>query len=219
MYNKFKITSETSLLLYLEPPINIEKQRLCYALNLVIKDMPYIKEVVVGMNTLYVLTSDLNYKDLLDLQSKLNELITSTKPLELSGRLIEIPVDYGGDLGLDLKVIAKAKGMSMSEFAKLHAEPIYDVYFIGFQPGFAYLGGLNEILHTPRLSTPRLKIPAGSVGIGGAQTGIYPYQSPGGWNIIGNTKVKLFDVNSENPSLLKAGDRLKFVINSIKERL
>lgn len=219
MYNKFKITSETSLLLYLEPPISIEKQRLCYALNLVIKDMPYIKEVVVGMNTLYVLTSDLNYKDLLDLQSKLNELITSTKPLELSGRLIEIPVDYGGDLGLDLKVIAKAKGMSMSEFAKLHAEPIYDVYFIGFQPGFAYLGGLNEILHTPRLSTPRLKIPAGSVGIGGAQTGIYPYQSPGGWNIIGNTKVKLFDVNSENPSLLKAGDRLKFVINSIKERL
>lgn len=219
MYNKFKITSETSLLLYLEPPISIEKQRLCYALNLVIKDMPYIKEVVVGMNTLYVLTSDLNYKDLLDLQSKLNELITSTKPLELSGRLIEIPVDYGGDLGLDLKVIAKAKGMSMSEFAKLHAEPIYDVYFIGFQPGFAYLGGLNELLHTPRLSTPRLKIPAGSVGIGGAQTGIYPYQSPGGWNIIGNTKVKLFDVNSENPSLLKAGDRLKFVINSIKERL
>ncbi|MBT0879219.1 5-oxoprolinase subunit PxpB [Campylobacter sp. RM12640] len=219
MYNKFKITSETSLLLYLEPPISIEKQRLCYALNLVIKDMPYIKEVVVGMNTLYVLTSDLNYKDLLDLQSKLNELITSTKPLELSGRLIEIPVDYGGDLGLDLKVIAKAKGMSMSEFAKLHAEPIYDVYFIGFQPGFAYLGGLNEILHTPRLSTPRLKIPAGSVGIGGAQTGIYPYQSPGGWNIIGNTKAKLFDVNSENPSLLKAGDRLKFVINSIKERL
>lgn len=88
MYNKFKITSETSLLLYLEPPISIEKQRLCYALNLVIKDMPYIKEVVVGMNTLYVLTSDLNYKDLLDLQSKLNELITSTKPLELSGRLI-----------------------------------------------------------------------------------------------------------------------------------
>ncbi|MBT0880014.1 MULTISPECIES: 5-oxoprolinase subunit PxpB [unclassified Campylobacter] len=219
MYNKFKITSETSLLLYLEPPISIEKQRLCYALNLVIKDMPYIKEVVVGMNTLYVLTSDLNYKDLLDLQSKLNELITSTKPLELSGRLIEIPVDYGGDLGLDLKVIAKAKGMSMSEFAKLHAEPIYDVYFIGFQPGFAYLGGLNELLHTPRLSTPRLKIPAGSVGIGGAQTGIYPYQSPGGWNIIGNTKAKLFDVNSENPSLLKAGDRLKFVINSIKERL
>ncbi|MBZ7978432.1 5-oxoprolinase subunit PxpB [Campylobacter sp. RM12654] len=219
MYNKFKITSETSLLLYLEPPISIEKQRLCYALNLVIKDMPYIKEVVVGMNTLYVLTSDLNYKDLLDLQSKLNDLITSTKPLELSGRLIEIPVDYGGDLGLDLKVIAKAKGMSMSEFAKLHAEPIYDVYFIGFQPGFAYLGGLNEILHTPRLSTPRLKIPAGSVGIGGAQTGIYPYQSPGGWNIIGNTKAKLFDVNSENPSLLKAGDRLKFVINSIKERL
>lgn len=219
MYNKFKITSETSLLLYLEPPISIEKQRLCYALNLVIKDMPYIKEVVVGMNTLYVLTSDLNYKDLLDLQSKLNELITSTKPLELSGRLIEIPVDYGGDLGLDLKVIAKAKGMSMSEFARLHAEPIYDVYFIGFQPGFAYLGGLNELLHTPRLSTPRLKIPAGSVGIGGAQTGIYPYQSPGGWNIIGNTKVKLFDVNSENPSLLKAGDRLKFVINSIKERL
>ncbi|MBZ7984143.1 5-oxoprolinase subunit PxpB [Campylobacter sp. RM12647] len=219
MYNKFKITSETSLLLYLEPPISIEKQRLCYALNLVIKDMPYIKEVVVGMNTLYVLTSDLNYKDLLDLQSKLNELITSTKPLELSGRLIEIPVDYGGDLGLDLKVIAKTKGMSMSEFAKLHAEPIYDVYFIGFQPGFAYLGGLNEILHTPRLSTPRLKIPAGSVGIGGAQTGIYPYQSPGGWNIIGNTKAKLFDVNSENPSLLKAGDRLKFVINSIKERL
>lgn len=219
MYNEFIITSETSLLLYLAPPISMQNQRICYALNEELKNKAHIKEVVVGMNSVYVLTSDLNYKELLDLQSELNELISYIKPLELNGKLVEIAVDYGGDLGLDLKVIAKAKGMSMSEFAKLHAEPIYDVYFIGFQPGFAYLGGLDIRLHTPRLSTPRLKIPAGSVGIGGAQTGIYPYQSPGGWNIIGNTKTKLFDINSDEPSLLKAGDKLKFVINSIKERL
>lgn len=219
MHNEFIITSETSLLLYLAPPISMQNQRICYALNEELKNKAYIKEVVVGMNSVYVLTSDLNYKELLDLQSELNELIKHIKPLELNGKLVEIAVDYGGDLGLDLKVIAKAKGISMSKFAKLHAEPIYDVYFIGFQPGFAYLGGLDIRLHTPRLSTPRLKIPAGSVGIGGAQTGIYPYQSPGGWNIIGNSKTKLFDINSDEPSLLKAGDKLKFVINSIKERL
>ena len=98
----------------------------------------------------------------------------------------------------------------------MHSEPIYTVYMIGFQPGFPYLGGLPESLHTPRRAVPRTLVPAGSVGIGGAQTGIYPFSSPGGWQLIGHTKQALFDKNQAKPTLLQAGDTVKFVVEGIE---
>lgn len=219
MFDEFMITSETTLTLYPSSKISIEQQKICWAFERLAKKLDNVLNVVVGMNTICVYTQDIGYDELCKLQSYLNALYKDTKPIELEGKLVEIPVDYGGELGFDLSNLAKSKKLSIKEVVTLHTKPEYIVYFIGFLPGFAYLGGLDEILHTPRLSIPRTNIPAGSVGIGGAQTGIYPSKAPGGWNIIGNTQVKLFDINKEQPSLLKAGDRLKFVVNSVKESL
>jgi len=125
--------------------------------------------------------------------------------------VLELPVLYGGEMGPDIDFVASHTGKTSDEIIKLHAEPEYLIYMLGFTPGFTYLGGLNPELETPRLKTPRTKIPAGSVGIAGKQTGVYPTASPGGWQLIGRTPVKLYDPNRENPILPKAGDYIKFI--------
>ena len=125
-------------------------------------------------------------------------------------RLVEIPVCYGGDLGPDLDDVARAHGITPDEVVALHAGAEYLVYMIGFMPGFAYLGGLPERIATPRRQTPRTAVPAGTVGIGGRQTGVYPLVSPGGWNLIGRTPVKIFDITRDEPTLLFTGDRVRF---------
>jgi inhibitor of KinA len=127
-----------------------------------------------------------------------------------AGGLVEIPVCYGGELGPDLEAVAERAEMGAAEAAALHAGADYLVYAIGFTPGFPYLGGLPAALHTPRRATPRLRVPAGSVGIGGAQTGVYPLESPGGWQIIGRTPFKLFRPKVNPAALLKPGDRVRF---------
>ncbi len=126
-------------------------------------------------------------------------------------RVIEIPTVYGGVYGPDLETVAKVNCLDVNEVIRIHSEQTYRIYMLGFTPGFPYLGGLDERIATPRLDKPRLKIPAGSVGIAGSQTGIYPLDSPGGWQIIGQTPLALFDPNRETPLLLRAGDSLKFV--------
>ena len=128
-----------------------------------------------------------------------------------NNRMIEIPVVYGGKYGEDLETVAVYAGMSQEEVIQIHTEPVYYVYQIGFLPGFPYLGGLDPRIHAPRLANPRLEIPAGSVGIGGEQTGIYPLASPGGWQLIGRTPLALYQKDREPPVLLQAGDRVKFV--------
>jgi len=127
----------------------------------------------------------------------------------------EIPVRYDGE---DLETLARAKHMTVEEVCELHCGPVYNVYMLGFSPGFPYLGDLNPRLHTPRLESPRTKVRAGSVAIGGEHTGIYTVDSPGGWNIIGHTLLKIFDPSRGGPKgldeamfLLKPGDRVKFV--------
>lgn len=126
-------------------------------------------------------------------------------------RVVEIPVRYGGAFGQDLDAAAAELGMSADALAARHREPLYTVAMIGFAPGFPYLSGLDPALTLPRLATPRTRVPAGSVGIGGAQTGIYPRESPGGWRLIGRTPLTLFDPRRASPSLLAAGDRVRFV--------
>ncbi len=126
------------------------------------------------------------------------------------GQVITLPVCYGGEYGPDLQYIAEHHQLSPEEVIQLHSAAIYKVYMIGFIPGFAYMGGLDASLETPRKSTPRNGVLPGSVGIAGAQTGIYPLETPGGWQIIGRTPLKMFDAAREQPALLKAGDRVKF---------
>jgi KipI family sensor histidine kinase inhibitor len=125
-------------------------------------------------------------------------------------RLVEIPVCYGREYGPDLAEVCTLHGMTAAQAIELHASVEYLVYFLGFVPGFAYLGELPEALVTPRLAAPRRKVPAGSVGIAGHQTGVYPFATPGGWRLIGRTPVTMFQAEREGLSLLSIGDRVKF---------
>jgi inhibitor of KinA len=125
-------------------------------------------------------------------------------------RRVVIPVCYGGAWGPDLEAVAAAHGLSADEVVARHSGAEYFVSAVGFTPGFPYLGGLPESLHTPRRPTPRTRVPAGSVAIGGAQTGIYPFETPGGWHLIGRTPLRLFHPQGRPPALLQAGDRVRF---------
>jgi KipI family sensor histidine kinase inhibitor len=126
-------------------------------------------------------------------------------------RLVEVPVSYGGEAGPDLAAVAAFAGCTEAEAVRLHAATPYRVYMLGFLPGFAYMGSVDARIAMPRLDVPRMRVTAGSVGIAGTQTGIYPCESPGGWRIIGRTNVRMFDPARAEPFLLKAGDRVKFV--------
>lgn len=139
----------------------------------------------------------------------LNSQATSDEPSQ-AGRTVEIPVAYGGDFGSDLAEIAERSGLSADEVVQRHAGAEYTVGAVGFQPGFGYLEGLPAELHTPRRGTPRTSVPAGSVGIGGPYTGVYPSDSPGGWNLLGRTPLRVWDEHRQEPSLLGPGDRVRF---------
>lgn len=123
---------------------------------------------------------------------------------------IEIPVCYGGEFGPDLNDVATMHGISLTQAIELHSSPLYRVYFLGFAPGFAYLGGLPALLATPRLETPRAKVPQGSVGIGGNQTAVYPFATPGGWRLIGRTPLAMFRRDQARMNRLQIGDRVCF---------
>jgi KipI family sensor histidine kinase inhibitor len=127
-------------------------------------------------------------------------------------RLVEIPVWYGGEFGPDLEAVAAHCGLAPAEVIERHAARDYTVDFLGFAPGFAYLSGMDARLATPRLEVPRRRVPAGSVGIGGGQTGVYPFATPGGWRLIGRTSLKLFEAGREPMSLVGIGDRVRFVV-------
>lgn len=132
-------------------------------------------------------------------------------------RTVELPVCYGAEFGPDIDTVADTNKLAVEEVIELHCEPEYLIYMVGFTPGFPFLGGLSEKLHTPRLETPRTLVPEGSVGIANNQTGIYPIASPGGWQLIGRTPLKLFAPWRPKPFLYQAGDRLKFKSISAEE--
>jgi inhibitor of KinA len=132
-------------------------------------------------------------------------------------RLVEIPVCYGGTLGPDLTDLAEQHNLSTDDVVRLHSSAVYLVYMVGFMPGFAYLGGLPERIATPRRASPRTAVPAGSVGIGGQQSGVYPLESPGGWNLIGRTPLQIFDITRDEQTLLATGDRVRFVPITLRQ--
>lgn len=125
--------------------------------------------------------------------------------------VVHIPTLYGGEMGPDISFVAEHSGLDQQQVISIHSGTDYLVYMMGFSPGFAYLGGLDERLATPRLQSPRTEIPPGAVGIAETQTGVYPVASPGGWQLIGRTPLKLFDPARERPVLLSAGDYVRFV--------
>lgn len=146
------------------------------------------------------------------LEKELRKYLVRLDKVGLPGaREVEIPVCYGGEFGPDLDDVAALHGITSEQIIKLHSSATYLVYFLGFVPGFAYLGELPKELVTPRLATPRKKVPVGSVGIAGNQTGVYPFETPGGWRLLGRTPVAMFRTDRDGLSLLSIGDRVRFV--------
>ena len=147
------------------------------------------------------------------LESLIRELLDDAPDdaaLGSSGRLVSVPACYGGELGPDLETVARDRGLAPEEAIALHSRATYRVYMLGFTPGFPYLGGVPAPLATPRLDVPRQLVPAGSIGIAGEQSGIYPVASPGGWRLIARTPLRLFDPSAATPFLFSAGDRVRF---------
>lgn len=172
--------------------------------------VPTYRSLLVRYNPLKISYEQLVFR-IKDIE-KTREIAT-----KVESRRIIIPVTYGGIYGPDLAYVAQFHGLSEKQVVKLHSEREYKVYMIGFVAGFPYLGEVPDEIATPRLETPRLKVPAGSVGIAEKQTGVYPCEAPGGWQIIGRTPIKLFDPWQQPPALLKSGDTVKFKPISEKE--
>ena len=150
----------------------------------------------------------IRYAPLLDrLRSLLDQLDRVSVP---PSEVLEIPVLYGGDVGPDLDFVARHNSKTPEEVVKIHTSAEYLIYMLGFTPGFTYLGGMSQEIAAPRLKNPRVKIPAGSVGIAGSQTGVYPIDSPGGWQLIGRTPVRMYDAGRDKPILPEAGQYIKF---------
>ena len=174
------------------------------------REISGISEVVPTYRSLMIHYDPLiiEYEELISILKGIEENI---KNVELySPEIIEIPVLYGGQYGPDIENVVMHNKLTVEEVIKIHTSAEYLIYMLGFTPGFPYLGGMDKRIATPRLHSPRTKIPAGSVGIAGEQTGIYPVQSPGGWQLIGSTPIELFNPDSENPILLKSGNHIVF---------
>ena len=184
-----------------------------------------IVDTIIAYNSLTVKYRNLNnysehykYRNVFERTvGKLNELYAMKREeVDQKQKVWQVPVCYDITFGLDLEEIAKEKQLSVEEVIRLHSEPSYLIYFLGFQPGFLYLGGLNSKIHMPRRANPRLRVAKGSVGIGGEQTGVYPQESAGGWNLIGRSPISFFDVEKPQPCFAKAGDRIQFVPIGVK---
>ena len=204
------LLGETAVVLELEPPVTLAAQKRVWRLAQRVATLPDVVDVIPGMNNITVTLTDPQTLAL-DAIERLQRWWEESEALEPDSRAIDIPVIYGGEQGPDLTEVARLSGFTPKQVVELHASVDYVVWFLGFQPGFPYLGGLPASLAMPRRAEPRLKVPAGSVGIGGQQTGIYPLSTPGGWQLIGRTSLPLFSPNREEPILLRPGDTVRFV--------
>jgi len=209
----FRFASDQSLLVYFDQKISPEAHRRIRALLHLLALEP-----VAGVRNLHpAYCSVLVDFDALkfahgELEAILHGYVSRLDEVRLPDpREFEIPTCYGGEHGPDLNEVARLHGISPDQVIHLHSAAAYTVYFLGFVPGFGYLGELPETLRTPRLASPRPTTPAGSVGIADSQTGIYPFAAPGGWRLIGRTPFAMFRHERENMSLLNVGDRVRFV--------
>ncbi|HTV91449.1 MAG TPA: 5-oxoprolinase subunit PxpB [Verrucomicrobiae bacterium] len=189
---------------------NAPAQHRLWALARAARRWAHVGEAVVGAGNLTLLF-DRHAIDYDTLRAQLETGWAGAHDEPANERTIEIAVRYGGNDGPDLGDIAQAAGLTLEEAIALHAAANYVVSFVGFLPGFAYLDGLDERLHRPRRTTPRARVPAGSVAMAGAQSGVYPFDSPGGWHLIGRTDARMFDPDREPAALLQPGDRVRFV--------
>jgi KipI family sensor histidine kinase inhibitor len=209
---RFQPASDQSLLIYLGETISLEAHERVRRLLLLLEAEP-----VAGVRNLrpaycsLLVTFDALKMTHGELEGILRGYLERIQDASLpEPRELEIPACYGGEFGPDLDEVAALHGMTPAKVIELHASVTYLVFFLGFVPGFAYLGELPSALVTPRLATPRRSVPSGSVGIAGSQTGVYPFATPGGWRLIGRTPVAMFRPDRANMSYLSIGDRVRF---------
>ncbi len=212
-FPKVNPMGERAILIQFEPNISVETlQKVLFFKELIEeKFLEVIDEVVSAYSSLlikYTFTIEDVYGEL----NRLEMLLKTANIREINNsHVFHLPVCYEEEFGLDLEEISARNSISKNDIIRLHSQPVYTVYFTGFLPGFLYLGGLDERLHISRRNEPRLQVKKGAVGIGEKQTGIYPKTSPGGWQIIGNSPVELFQKDRNPPCQILAGDKVKFV--------
>ena len=177
----------------------------------------HLEDCIIGYHSLTLLYSD-EIADFITEKAALQSIyLEDSSAPKVAPALWKIPVCYDEAFGIDLKAMSKTLKLSTQEIIRLHSQVTYTVYFIGFLPGFLYLGGLDHHLTIPRKAEPRLDVAKGSVAIGGSQTGVYPTNSAGGWYIIGKTPIPFFDIENENPCFAKAGDKIQFAPVDVAE--
>ncbi len=209
---RFLLTGDTSLTVEFGNEINeaINRDIRAYKIALENAGIPGIVETVPTYRSLMV-HYDPSVIPYAAVRERLEKLLDEMGEIEIPpSPVLEIPVLYGGEMGPDLAFVAENASISEEEVIRVHSSAEYLIYMLGFTPGFTYLGGMSESIATPRLKQPRVKIPAGSVGIAGTQTGVYPIDSPGGWQLIGRTPVKMYDPDRDTPILPEAGQYIKF---------
>jgi KipI family sensor histidine kinase inhibitor len=216
---RFQPASDQSLLVYFDQRITLDAHRGVRRLLGLLERVP-----VVGVRNLHPAYCSLlvEFDGLTlshgEVETILRGYLNRLEDVPLAeGRQLQIPTCYGGEFGPDLDEVAALHGMTLAQAIRLHASVTYLVYFLGFVPGFAYLGELPEALATPRLTSPRRSTPPGSVGIAGNQTGVYPFAAPGGWRLIGRTPIMMFRPDRDDMSFLSIGDRVRFVPISVAQ--
>lgn len=216
---RFRISGDRALLAVygegIDPAVNERVRRMAILIN----DLhhPAIEAVVPSYCTLAIHYNpvEIGWAELTALLQGLELRLDEAVVPEAAA--VDIPVCYGGELGPDLAFVAAHNGISPEEVIRRHSGVAYRIYAIGFAPGFCYLGGLDPRIHAPRLTTPRLQVPAGSVGIAGSQTGVYPLTSPGGWQLIGRTPLRLFALERTRPIPYQPGDAIRFRPVTVEE--
>ncbi len=208
------LLGSTALLFEAPGALALVPQQHLWNLALQAAQWPEIDEAVPGMNNL-MLTFRTPPRDLAGLRERLLQAWQQSTPLALEGRIIELPVVYGGEHGPHMQDVVEHTGLDIDTIAHLHSEPLYPVYTLGSHPGYCYLGGMDGRLATPRRQVPVLNIGAGAVSIGGVQTGVSASAGPSGWNTIGRTEMAFFDPTQNPPAILRPGDQLRFRIERI----
>lgn len=206
----------TSALLFEAPghAMTLPDQQRIWALARAAGRWPEVREAVPGMNNL-MLSFVRAPRALADMQARLLDAWEAAQPLPLEGRVIELPVVYGGEGGPHLPDVVAHTGLSIDQIVEIHSAPAYPVYALGSHPGYCYLGGMDARLATPRRKVPVLSIPGGAVSIGGAQTGVSASAGPSGWNTIGTTAMRFFDPSQDPPASLQPGDTLRFRVQKV----
>jgi inhibitor of KinA len=209
---RFQAASDQALLVYLGEEIGAATHDRVVRLLRLLQQEPikWIRNIQPAYCSLLI-TFDAAAVDHAEVQAKLSEYESRADKMPAGkARLVEIPVCYGGEFGPDLEVVAAQHGLEAENVVELHIARTYHAYFLGFAPGFAYLGDLAEEIATPRLETPRKEVTAGSVGIAGRQTAVYPFATPGGWRLIGRTPQEMFRKDREPMGLIAIGDQVRF---------